>query len=387
MAGFSIPKIFLPKSKPTDTGVAQTSTFKPGATTQALSAPGYTDHRTDVFTSRQSSDSRRLLFDLFKHDPDVSAAVGAFLTVAGTPPLRYITYTAEGQIDPQGHLLMEQMLTALTIRSDYSTGFQITPSLESLAEQFRYMILLRGGLATEMLINKLLAPTGFRHVDLATVKWKEPTPGVYKPFQEPAGGGNPIDLDIPNFFVKFYRQNPLEIYSHSPFVSCINTIASRQQVLNDLYRIMKKTGHPRLDVTIVEEVLRNSAPAAYQNDPEKMTQWVNEQIEGIRSAITNLRSDSAFVHTDSSEAKIIGEGASKSLDATAIIDILNAQNQASLKTMATVIGRGESGVNTATVEARIFSLNADSINKPIAELFTDAFSRPPIDGVRGVRRL
>jgi hypothetical protein len=42
--------------------------------------------------------------------------------------------------------------------------------------------------------------------------------------------------------------------------------------------------------------------------------------------------------------------------------------------MGTVIGRGESGVNTASVEARIFSLAAESLNDPIADLFSDAFT-------------
>ena len=51
-----------------------------------------------------------------------------------------------------------------------------------------------------------------------------------------------------------------------------------------------------------------------------------------------------------------------------MIDTLNAQNQAGLKTMATVLGRGESGVNTATVEANLFAKAADSLNEPIGEI-------------------
>ena len=42
--------------------------------------------------------------------------------------------------------------------------------------------------------------------------------------------------------------------------------------------------------------------------------------------------------------------------------------------MATIIGRGESGVNTGTVEARVFSMSADSINIPIADVYSDMFT-------------
>lgn len=38
--------------------------------------------------------------------------------------------------------------------------------------------------------------------------------------------------------------------------------------------------------------------------------------------------------------------------------------------MSTIIGRGESGVNTASVESRVFSMNAEAINKPIADILS-----------------
>lgn len=58
---------------------------------------------------------------------------------------------------------------------------------------------------------------------------------------------------------------------------------------------------------------------------------------------------------------------SNSLNIESIIKVLNAMNQAGLRTVATVLGRGESGVNTASVEARVFTMNADALNKPIAD--------------------
>jgi hypothetical protein len=57
-----------------------------------------------------------------------------------------------------------------------------------------------------------------------------------------------------------------------------------------------------------------------------------------------------------------------------VIEVLNAQNQAGLKTMATIIGRGTSGVNTASVEARIAAMNADELNEPLAEMWQGLFS-------------
>jgi hypothetical protein len=42
--------------------------------------------------------------------------------------------------------------------------------------------------------------------------------------------------------------------------------------------------------------------------------------------------------------------------------------------MATIIGRGESGVNTASVEARVFSLNAQALNTPVADFLSQVLT-------------
>lgn len=373
-SGSKLMQILLPKRKANPAGTAYTNTFNPTQVTTTLSIPQYRDHLTDIFTSRSSQDSRALIADLMKFDSDVSASLHAYLTLANTDPRLYV-YTMEGELDPDGGVLLEQLVAGMTKRFDYSTGFSFTKSLRQIAEECRYMILLTGGCAGEVVFNKLLQPAGFRQVDLTNVEWFETAPGVYKPQQVPPGSSDPISLDIPQFFVKYYRQNPMEIYSYSVFVSAINTIAARQQVINDLYRIMQKTGYPRIDITVVEEVLRKNAPADIRANDVAMASWVNTKMNEISTSVATMRPDSVFVHSDTIQPSILNEkGPGTSMDVKSIMDVLNAQNQAALKTMATIIGRGESGVNTASVEARVFSMTADSLNGPIADLFSDMFS-------------
>lgn len=367
-------QIILPKRKSNDKGVAYTSTFNPTATTSVLSLPSYRQHLTDIFTSRVSQDARALMKDLFKYNSDVSAAVYAYLTVCNTEP-RFYVYDVEGNLDREGQQIVDQLIVSMTKRNDYSQGFMFSKSLREIAEECRYMVLLRGGVAGEMVFNKFLTPREIRQVDLATVEWFETAPGVFKPQQRPPGASNPIDLDIPTLFVKLYRQNPTEIYPESCFVSAINTIAAREQVVNDLYRIMQKTGYPRLDVTVVEEVLRKNVPSNIIANETEVRNWMNARIAEIQNGLNNMRADSAFVHTDAVEAQIVNQGGpGKAMDVTAIIEVLNSTNQAALKVVSTLIGRGTSGVNTASVEARVFSMQADSLNGVIADFFSDALT-------------
>lgn len=365
----SVLKVLLPK-RSNPAGAAFTNTYNPTSTENTLSLPAYRDHLTDVFTSRSTDDSRVLMKSLFIHDPDVSAAVNAFLTVANTDPV-FIVRDVNGLIDREGQKTLNSLLMALTTRFDYSKGFDWRPGIRQICENMRYMILLRGAVAEELVLDKTLLPTEIRHIDISTVEWFEKNPGKFTPRQKPANSQDYIDLNIPTFFVSFYRRDPTSIYTFSPFVSAINTVAARQQVINDLYRIMQLTGYPRLEITVLEEVIRKNAPASVKQDADKLAQYINTQIGTIRNTVVNLRPDQAFVHTDSVQTKMLNDTKpANSMNIDSIISTLNAQNQAALRSVATVLGRGESGVNTASVEARIFSMNAEEINEPLSEVWS-----------------
>ncbi|MGO4302247.1 hypothetical protein [Cupriavidus sp. RAF12] len=365
----SLLKVILPGKTGNGKGTSQTATYNPNSNQTVLTLPTYDEHRTDIFTSRGSDDSRALMKRLFVHDPDVSAAVSAYLTLANTEPV-FIVKDVNDQVDRAGQQILNQVLMFLTTRQDYSKGFQLRYSIKEISESMRYMVLLRGGVAAELITDQTVSPTEVRLADLQSIQWFEKSPGLYTPIQK-ALDGKDVKLDIPTFFVSFFRKDPTSIYTYSPFVSTINTIAARQQVINDLYRIMQLTGYPRMEVTILEEVLLKNAPMDVKADAMKKQTYVQDQLTSIRNAIAGIRPDQAFVHTDAVEAGVLNEKApAMGIDITSVINTLNAQNQAGLRTMATILGRGESGVNTASVEARLFSMNAEAINQPVADIWS-----------------
>ncbi|WP_454287249.1 hypothetical protein [Rhizobium arsenicireducens] len=372
--GKTLLSIITPKKAGKSGGQGYTGTFSPQQSQNILTAPTYQEHLTDIFSSRQADDSRTLMVALFENDPDVSAAVSAYLTMANTTMITLVR-DLDGEIDAEATKSLLQRLKFMTVPTDYTLGFQMKQNMEQWCEEIRYMVLLRGGAAVELIMDKKMVPSDLRNIDLNSIEWFEKTPGDYKPRQKVSGVQGGINLDIPTFFVAFYRQNPTKIYSNSPFVSTINTIAARQQVINDLYRIMQYTGYPRLEVTVVEEVLRKNMPANIRMDEAKQTEWINLRMSEIRNSIQDIRADTAFVHMDSIEPGIMNEKSpGAGIDISKVIETLNAQNQAGLKTMATVIGRGASGVNTGSVEARIAAMNADELNAPVSAILSNVFS-------------
>ncbi len=366
--------VLLPKGKPKPDGVTVTGTYNPSNVNNILALPTYKDHLTDIFDSRAALDSRALIKQLLISDPDMSATLNAFLTVADTEMI-YVVKDVANQIDQPGQLQFMQLLNNLTTRNDYATtGFKIVQSLNHLTEAMRYMVLAQGVVGGELILNKEFWPSEIRIADFTHIQWFEKKPGQFTPRQT-ALTGEFIDLDIPTFFATWFRQDPTTIYSQSFFVSAINTIAARQQVINDLYRIMRITGYPRMDVTVLEEVLLKNAPSEVRLNAQAQGQYIAQQLASISGKISSLQVNQAFVHTDSVTTGTSNtKSAGMAIDISSVIDTLNSQNQAGLKVMSTIIGRGESGVNTASTEARVFSMNAEAINKPIADLLSQIFT-------------
>lgn len=355
--------LILPKTRQRKGAVSRTPTFNPD--NAVLSIPAYRDHLTDLFATRQVNDSRTLLTELFRHNPDVSSAVNAYLTLADTD-YEVWAYDEAGELDIDGIKLAHRVLEAVSSVYDYSLNFQIKRALRDTFADFRYMLLLRGSIGAELVFDKTFVPTEIRQVDMNSITWVEKQPGIYKPEQTVTGEQNRISLDIPTFFTSSYRQNPTQIYSYSPFVAAINSIAARQQVINDLYRIMKVTGFPRIDIQVMEELLKKNAPAAIRDNPKEYDAYVAAQFASIQGLYAGLEAHDAFIHTDSVEAKVINDkNPGSGLQIKEVMETLDAENQAALKVMATVVGKGDGNSQTASTEARLFALSADQLNRPI----------------------
>ena len=370
----------LPKKRSKPGGVSVTNTFEESG---VVTIPRYREHLQNISEVRSISNSRELIGRMMKQDPDASAATYAYLTVANTPFV-YFTKDAEGRLDPEGQKIVNAIVHNITRRWDYSQGFQLKRPLSGIAEELRYQILETGAIASELVLDKQLNADDIRIIDVGTVEWLENTPGVYKPTQT-TGQGDPITLDYPTVFVNFHKRDPKSVYTYSPFVSCINTAVARMQVINDLYSIMQQVGFPRIELTVLEEVLMKNAPANIKTDTTALKSWVRARLSEEANRFSTVGPDQTYVHTDSIQSKVLNDrGGAVSLDISSVIDTLNAQNQAGLKTMATIIGRGESGVNTASVEARLFSLHAESLNQPVAaqlsEILTLAYRLTGNDG-------
>ena len=378
-----LSRLIAPKGAQRAGGRSATPSFILASQSGDIPAPSLTDHLTDLSTSRISDNVTELVQFLAVNDPDMSAALNAYLTLANTEPV-IIVRTFDGEIDPDSTRIAHDLITLMGTRVDYTLKFRLKPSFRAICESLRWMLLVRGGLAVEAVVGKQLEPQELRIIDPKDITWNEVKLGDPKPTQIVSGSPD-VDLNVPNVFFSYFRRDPTTVYPRSFFVSAINTIAARQQVINDLYRIMKITGYPRITLKIVEEVLQKNLPANIRKDAAASREWKRARLAEVVSAFAALRPDQAFVHFDAIEPGMINDkNPAAQLDISDVVKNLNDQNQAALKTMSTVIGRGESGVNTASTEARIAAMNADELNGPVADIIRSAFNFwLHLEGVQG----
>lgn len=369
----SLLQIIAPK-KAAKGGKAYTATYNPGSSDRPLAVPQFREHLNDIYTDRINDDSKTLIKKLFVNDPDMSAAVNGYLTLANTEPVIYVE-DLDGQIDQEATKSLYQVIDLITRPTDYTLGWSFKQSLSQICADMRYMGLMRGMMSCELVFDKQMKPQSIKLLDGSSIEWYEKKSGEYKPTQKVSGDPPYIDLDMPTVFISFFRRDPTTLYPASFFVSAINTIAARQQVINDLYRIMQVTGFPRMEITVMEEILLKRAPANIKNDANALNSWVAARVAELSTLFSNVRPDQAVAHTDAVEIDTLNDKKpGNALDITNVIETLNAQNQAALKTMATVLGRGSAGVNTSSVEARLAAMFADELNEPLAELLSNLFS-------------
>jgi len=372
MASLQGIQLVLPKKKAKAGGTAQTATYRVGQ--PVLTMPRYRNHLDDIFTSRTSTDARTLMSDLSRHDSDVSAAIFAYQSIAGSADYVVKAYDLNGELAPDGIRLANQIIEKMTTVTDYSLGFSAKQSMGELNDDMRFWALLRGSPGVELILDKKFEPDSLRMIDMMSVTWNESKTGEYKPVQKPTGSNVEINLDVPTFFVARFQQNPTDIYTYSPFVSAINTIAARQQVINDLYRISQVIGYPRMDVKVLEEVILKSAPPLLRSDEKKTREFVDNQMAQVRSMFTNLRADEALVHTDAVEISMVNDNKPAStLPIQNVMDVFDAQNMAALKTMPSVVGKSTNG-QVASTEARLFAMNCDSLNRMVAGIWSQVLT-------------
>ena len=306
------------------------------------------------------------LFDLIDilmdAHPDISYALWNFMRLGNSG--YYYTVKKLDSNEEYPEAIEDIELLFKRLKTPNMVGFERSKSLDKLIDQMFLSAVTRGAISGELLLTPDKKDVArFVLVDPATVEFQI-VDGRYIPFQD----NGRINLDIPTFFYEGIDEKIDDPYGRSPILGALNIVLFQMQVLNDLKAVVHNQGYPRLDLTIVEEVLLKRMPIAIRNNDEKKEKWLRDRLNEIIAMYNKLNPDDVFVHYDSLK---IGEAGGKGgalFDPDKLMHVIDNLIQSGVKTLSTLLGRRGAGQTEsyAKIEIKLYLTGLGGIQKYIA---------------------
>ena len=361
-----------PKRLPRDQ-VAVTSYLKTAKPSESNSLP-QTDRRlanTDTLTYRNGADTRTIIRDFAAASPDISAAVNAALRTAITSSFTAVAYNLDGTVNVEGTALAQQLVASFNFLSNYQAGYADRNSFQSNSESLGKELMMYGACSLELVLDKTRLPERLQPLSVVPIKFY-PTDGGdrLKPMQEI--GESKVDLDIPTFFYISVDQDLLEPYSASPLEPALQAVLFSTEFMNDLRRVVKRAIHPRVTVTINEEKFRKGVPLEFQNDQQKIADYMASVVSEIESKINGLKPEDALIIFDTIGVEVVDHGNTNlSNEWDTLQNIANSKLATGTKAMPTILGHGSASANIASVEALLYMKTADGlVRQKLNELYS-----------------
>jgi hypothetical protein len=376
--GGQLPPVAPPKLKPKQVSYASYVTTTRTSDAALVKNDPLVANLDVVSSYRNGRTTQEVLRNLARVNPDLSAAVSAYLRVG--IPEKYIALARnpDGSVNDDATRLAWEILQRMDKLPGYDSGFSQVDSIRSTSEALAKEGVLYGGMSLELVLDKGRFPYKLQPVSVVNIKLYPDDSGGTKgmrPVQ--VVGGEEIDLDIPTFFMTYLDPNLLDAYPQGPLDSVIQPVLMSSQFMTDLRRVLQRHIYPRYNVTIDEELLRKNTPPEIMMDPDKLTKYLNERLAEVETAINGMEPQDALIHFDFIIVEFIknsdNSGAAEMF--TALEAIINANLAKGAKVLPAVLGNGSGSQNVASTETMLFVLAANSmVRLKLQELYSKALT-------------
>jgi hypothetical protein len=330
---------------------------------------------TDITTYRTAVSTRETIYNFVKSSPDLSAAVTSYVRVGITKGYTAIARNMDGTVNPEATSYLQSLVTWMDVLNDYTLGYDDSPSIRSLCESWAAELLMFGGMAGELVLNKARLPDKIQPVSIAQVVLYPSSDGTkLVPTQKLSG--KEISLDIPTFFMVTLDQNLRNPYAESPLESALQAVLFSAEFMNDIRKIVKKAIHPRVVVTIDEEKFRKTIPQEKLVDTATLTAYMNQVVQSLSDQINGLEPDEAIVVFDSIGIDVVDHGNTNLSNEYEVMQgMADSKLSTGAKTLPTVLGHSDGTSNVASTEAMLFVKYVEGsvwskLNEMLSKVFT-----------------
>jgi len=337
----------------------------------------YKEHHTiDLTQYANTASSDQLINILIDSNPDVSQALYSFLRMCNSGFIVEV-FGNNGKPFKQGQKVIDEWIRRCDLQQT-NKGFKEDRSMNSFVNKVHLSFFTKGAGASEVVLNDKLEPSYLQPVDPHSIWFKrgeqeqELIPWqlqAYADIEARKKGeweGNYKKIDIPSFFYQPLDARLDDAYGVSPILPVLQVVFFQIQVYQDLQAVVHKAGFPRIEITLMEEILIKNAPPQIKNNAKALTEWLNARKTEIETQYKNINPDDAAIHFDSVKLQYMGgsqQGLS-SYDARALIEVIDAQVIAALKSLSTLMGRYRGRTETyASAEVQLYIKGVEAIQK------------------------
>ena len=311
---------------------------------------------------------------LTRTDGTFSAALNAYLQLGMSSGYRVTAYqVGSHQFDPGGTLAAQSVLAALDTLYDYTAGFSSKQSVDALLETMVKEVLQTGACMCELVLNKFRLPEQIVTIPINTIEWAAKADGGRFPRQIPSSGDK-ISLDLPTIFYAAHAQQSNSIFPRSPLESALNMLYMYQELLEDIFRVIRRTGHTRMVVKIVQESVMKMADPDTLADATKLAAFFDTTRKQIETLLADLNPEDAVVMYDSAEIDSISSAGDKA-DYASMLDTLSGMLASALKTMPSVLGMRIGGSQSlSNTESLVFLKMVEGLRRPVETVMSRAIT-------------
>lgn len=283
----------------------------------------------------------------------------------------YTTWTQD--FSRAGLMAAETVISALDTSWDYSKGYNDRRGINLQVESALWEIAQTGGIGLELVLDTYRLPTDMRLFPYDQVQWISRGNGSKFPGQKPPTG-DLIELNYPTIFVAEAVKSADRNYTMPFMAAGVQRLTTYENFIQDMQRVLRRAGEPRLVVTLDYEKVVASASVEIRSDDEKLAAYLDTVRTDIESLLNGLQPEDALVTYDLATVDNI-QTAGEKKDFKELLGELSGQAASALKSNASMLGMRLGGSqNVATTESMIATKIAQRLQKPINEVFSRALT-------------
>lgn len=351
-----------------------TDSLNRGATVQ--SDRGQPWYNEDVTTLRQQGNLLAAVRLLARVDPTMSGAVWSFVQMAMSG-FRITAYnSADHQYSPEGTQLARTVLASFDTLYDYSQGYSERRSVKSTLETMLRETVTTGGVGLELVLNKARLPDYLKTIPLTQIEWVSRGAGKGKYPQQVIAGSDPIPLDVATFWVAHSHEDAGTVYSRSMMESAMDITFHFNEFLQDVRRVVKRSGHDRLTFILNHEKVVEAMPREYRQDAKKQAEYLEMVRSNIETLVAGINPEDAIVTYDIVKPELLRSGQGVQTDYSDMLGMLAGLQSSGVKTPPAVLGLrlGDGGQSAGNIESLLFVRVASAIQAPVEEVMSRALT-------------